>query len=88
MVILLAGFGIISVMVALIPVVAISPILLYIGMLIDAQAFQETPESLIVSAVLVGCAKCATMMVTSTAEPTQHASASVECVFRVRHPGV
>jgi AGZA family xanthine/uracil permease-like MFS transporter len=34
MVILLAWFGIISVMVALSPVVAISPILLYIGMLI------------------------------------------------------
>jgi AGZA family xanthine/uracil permease-like MFS transporter len=31
-------------MVSLIPVVAISPILLYIGMLIGAQAFQETPR--------------------------------------------
>ena len=29
----------------MIPVVAISPILLYIGMLIGAQAFQETPKS-------------------------------------------
>ena len=29
---------------ALIPLVAISPILLYIGMLIGAQAFQETPK--------------------------------------------
>lgn len=45
MVILMAWFGIISVMVALIPVVAISPILLYIGMLIGAQSFQETPKS-------------------------------------------
>ena len=44
MVILLAWFGIISVMSALIPLVAISPILLYIGMLIGAQAFQETPK--------------------------------------------
>jgi AGZA family xanthine/uracil permease-like MFS transporter len=43
-VIVLAWFGIISVMVSLIPVVAISPILLYIGMLIGAQAFQETPK--------------------------------------------
>jgi adenine/guanine/hypoxanthine permease len=32
-------------MMALVPVVAISPILLYIGMLIGAQAFQETPKS-------------------------------------------
>jgi AGZA family xanthine/uracil permease-like MFS transporter len=31
------------VMLALVPVVAISPILLYIGMLIGAQAFQTTP---------------------------------------------
>ncbi|MGE0683151.1 MAG: regulator [Candidatus Binatia bacterium] len=45
MVIVLAWFGIISLMVALIPVVAISPILLYIGMLIGAQSFQETPKS-------------------------------------------
>jgi AGZA family xanthine/uracil permease-like MFS transporter len=45
MVILLSWFGIIAVMMALIPVVAISPILLYIGMLIGAQAFQETPKS-------------------------------------------
>jgi AGZA family xanthine/uracil permease-like MFS transporter len=44
-VILLSWFGIIAVMMALIPVVAISPILLYIGMLIGAQAFQESPRS-------------------------------------------
>jgi AGZA family xanthine/uracil permease-like MFS transporter len=44
MVILLAWFGIIAVLLAFIPVVAISPILLYIGMLIGAQAFQTTPS--------------------------------------------
>jgi AGZA family xanthine/uracil permease-like MFS transporter len=44
-VLILSWFGIISVMVSLVPVVAISPILLYIGMLIGAQAFQETPRS-------------------------------------------
>ena len=40
---MLTWFGIISVLLALVPVVAISPILLYIGMLIGAQAFQDTP---------------------------------------------
>jgi AGZA family xanthine/uracil permease-like MFS transporter len=45
MVIVLSWLGIISLMVALVPVVAISPILLYIGMLIGSQAFQETPKS-------------------------------------------
>ena len=45
MVILLCWFGTISVMLALIPTVAILPILLYIGMLIGSQAFQETPKS-------------------------------------------
>jgi AGZA family xanthine/uracil permease-like MFS transporter len=45
MVIFLAWFGIISLMSALIPLAAISPILLYIGMLIGAQAFQEVPRS-------------------------------------------
>src|SRR5258707_2124514 len=43
MVIILSWFAIISVLLALVPVVAISPILLYIGMLIGAQAFQTTP---------------------------------------------
>ncbi len=45
MVLLLSWFGVLALMMALIPVVAISPILLYIGMLIGAQAFQETPRS-------------------------------------------
>ncbi|MDB5602212.1 MAG: regulator [Xanthobacteraceae bacterium] len=45
MVIVLSWFGIISLMLAVIPVVAISPILLYIGMLIGAQAFQTTPST-------------------------------------------
>src|SRR5215212_4047567 len=44
MVILLCWFGTISVMLSLVPTVAILPILLYIGMLIGAQAFQETPK--------------------------------------------
>ncbi|MEO5912853.1 MAG: regulator [Luteolibacter sp.] len=44
MVILLSWFGVISLMTAVIPVVAISPILLYIGMLIGSQAFQESPH--------------------------------------------
>ncbi len=44
MVIVLSWFGVISLMTALIPVVAISPILLYIGMLIGSQAFQECPR--------------------------------------------
>ncbi|MES2661511.1 MAG: regulator [Verrucomicrobiota bacterium] len=43
-VIFLTWFGIVSVMLAFIPTVAILPILLYIGMLIGSQAFQETPK--------------------------------------------
>jgi adenine/guanine/hypoxanthine permease len=45
MVIVLSWFGIISLMLALVPLVAILPILLYIGMLIGAQAFQTSPKS-------------------------------------------
>jgi len=44
LVIVLCWFGVISLMLALIPTVAILPILLYIGMLIGSQAFQETPK--------------------------------------------
>src|ERR1700757_1110529 len=45
MVFVLSWLGIISLLLAFVPVVAISPILLYIGMLIGAQAFQENPKS-------------------------------------------
>jgi AGZA family xanthine/uracil permease-like MFS transporter len=44
MVIGLCWLGTISLMLAVIPSVAILPILLYIGMLIGSQAFQETPK--------------------------------------------
>jgi AGZA family xanthine/uracil permease-like MFS transporter len=44
MVIVLSWFGVISLMTAVVPIVAISPILLYIGMLIGSQAFQESPH--------------------------------------------
>ena len=44
-VIVMCWLGVISLMLALIPSVAIIPILLYIGLLIGSQAFQETPHS-------------------------------------------
>ena len=43
-VLVLACCGIVSVLMALVPVVAILPILLYIGMLIGSQAFSESPH--------------------------------------------
>src|ERR1700710_1579609 len=45
MILLLTWLGIAALSSSLIPVVAILPILLYIGMLIGSQAFQETPRS-------------------------------------------
>ncbi|MGA3000318.1 MAG: hypothetical protein ABSE20_01195 [Acetobacteraceae bacterium] len=43
-ILVLTWFDIISIMTALIPVVATLSILLYIGMLIGSQAFQESPH--------------------------------------------
>lgn len=40
----LTWFGVVALMMAIIPAVALLPILLYIGMLIGAQAFQESPH--------------------------------------------
>ncbi|WP_411725198.1 hypothetical protein [Methyloglobulus sp.] len=51
-VLVLSWLGIIALIASLIPVVAISPILLYIGMLIGAQAFQETPKSHVPAIIL------------------------------------
>ncbi|GAB4188442.1 MAG: hypothetical protein OHK0024_28850 [Thalassobaculales bacterium] len=45
MVIVLSWLGVVSLLLDVIPVVAISPILLYIGMLIGAQAFQTSPAA-------------------------------------------
>lgn len=44
-VLLLSWLGIVSTLSSVVPFVAISPILLYIGLLIGAQAFQETPHA-------------------------------------------
>lgn len=44
MVLTLCWLGIVPLFLALVPAVAILPILLYIGMLIGSQAFQETPR--------------------------------------------
>src|SRR5512144_87904 len=44
-VLVVTWLGVVSLLLDLIPVVAISPILLYIGMLIGAQAFQSTPKT-------------------------------------------
>jgi AGZA family xanthine/uracil permease-like MFS transporter len=43
-ILVLSWFGIVAVLSEIIPVVAILPILLYIGMLIGSQAFQESPH--------------------------------------------
>jgi AGZA family xanthine/uracil permease-like MFS transporter len=43
MVLVLCWLGILATVTALVPVIAILPILLYIGMLIGSQAFQESP---------------------------------------------
>jgi AGZA family xanthine/uracil permease-like MFS transporter len=45
MVVVLCWFGTISLLLALVPTVAILPILLYIAMLIGSQAFQESPKN-------------------------------------------
>src|SRR6201999_1427679 len=44
MVITLSWLGTVRLILALVPLLAILPILLYIGMLIGSQAFQETPR--------------------------------------------
>jgi AGZA family xanthine/uracil permease-like MFS transporter len=44
-VLVLTWLGVVGVLLAVVPVVAIAPILLYIGMLIGAQAFQEVPKA-------------------------------------------
>src|SRR3954470_17422543 len=80
MVVVLAWFGIIAVMSALIPLVAISPILLYIGMLIGAQAFQETPKihaPAIILALIPNLAAWAKLQIDTMLGSTLNAAQSV-----------
>jgi len=91
MVIVLSWFGVIALLLSLIPVVAISPILLYIGMLIGAQAFQETPKShapAIVLALVPHLAAWALNLVHGTLAAVGVHGASEELVNKMRNEGV
>jgi adenine/guanine/hypoxanthine permease len=80
MVIALSWLGVISVLLALVPVVAISPILLYIGMLIGAQAFQTTPlkhAPAIVLALTPHLAAWAKLQIDTMLASTMNAATSV-----------
>lgn len=91
MVIVLCWFGIVSVMLAAIPVVAILPILLYIGMLIGSQAFQETPRRhapAIILAMVPHIAHWATGMVTGTLNAAGAGAVTPELLARLGNEGV
>ena len=91
MVIILCWFGIVSVMLAAIPVVAILPILLYIGMLIGSQAFQETPRRhapAVILAIVPHIAHWATGMVTGTLTAAGVTDVTPELLDRLGTEGV
>jgi AGZA family xanthine/uracil permease-like MFS transporter len=97
MVILLCWFGTISVMLAAIPSVAILPILLYIGMLIGSQAFQETPRRHAPAIVLALCPHLAAwalnqvngaLTAVGTIVPMLNPQQLAELVGKMRNEGV
>lgn len=82
-VLILTWLGLISLLLDLVPLVAISPILLYIGMLMGAQAFQATPKShapMVVLALIPHLAAWATTLIDDTlsAAGTDVATVGVE----------
>jgi adenine/guanine/hypoxanthine permease len=91
MVILLCWFGTISVMSAIIPSVAILPILLYIGMLIGSQAFQETPKRhapAIVLAIVPSIANWGLTMINNALAAAGTLAVSDQLVSRMLDQGV
>ena len=91
MVILLCWFGTISVMLSLIPTVAILPILLYIGMLIGSQAFQETPKRhapAIVLALTPHLANWAVTLITGSLAAAGIFTVSDELIAGMKNQGV
>lgn len=91
MVIFLCWFGAASVLLAAIPLVAILPILLYIGMLIGSQAFQETPRShapAIVLAIVPHIAHWAHGMINGVLIATGNGDKSPEILEKLENEGV
>ena len=97
MVIILCWFGTISLMLALVPSVAILPILLSIGMLIGSQAFQETPRRhapAIVLALVPHMAAWANTLINGaltaagSAIPTLNPEQLASLIGRMRNEGV
>jgi AGZA family xanthine/uracil permease-like MFS transporter len=91
MVIVACWLGTISVMSAIIPSVAILPILLYIGMLIGSQAFQETPKRhapAIVLAIVPSIAAWGLGLVNSTLAAAGVLTVSDQLVGRMSEQGI
>jgi AGZA family xanthine/uracil permease-like MFS transporter len=91
MVIVLCWFGTISVVLTLLPVVAILPILLYIGMLMGSQAFQETPKRhapAIVLAIVPHLAAWALNLIHGTLAAVGVFGATDELVAKLKGEGV
>jgi AGZA family xanthine/uracil permease-like MFS transporter len=91
MVILLSWLGVISLMSALIPVIAIAPILLYIGMLIGSQAFSESPHRhapAIVVAIVPSLAAWGKMLIDNSLGAAGILNASPELVSTMLQKGV
>lgn len=91
-VIALCWLGLISIVLALLPAVSVLPILLYIGMLMGSQAFQETPKRhapAIVLAIVPSLASWALNLVQGAlAAAGQGGPASNEMVAKLRNEGV
>ncbi len=97
MVLILALLGILPVLLEVIPTVAIYPILLYIGMLIGSQAFQETPKAhapAIVLSLVPHMANWAVTMINGalaaagTVVPALSAAALADLIVKMKGEGV
>ena len=91
MIIALCVLGVVPTLLAAIPVVAILPILLYIGMLIGSQAFQETPRRhapAVVLAIVPHLAAWATGLVTGTLTAAGVTQVTPEVLERLSGEGV
>jgi len=91
MILALCLLGIVPVILAAIPIVAVYPILLFIGMLIGSQAFQETPKSH-APAVLLGMmphlAHWGAGLITNTLAATGASEVTPELAARLSEKGV
>ena len=91
LILVLCLFGILPLILAVVPVVAVAPILLFIGMIIGSQAFRETPRDhapAIILGILPSLAHWAAELIRNTLQAAGVPNVTPEVMAKLQQQGV